>query len=95
MSKILKGRTTLSIEKAPVRKMKETKREKLGLLTEKTRKLQTFRLLPNVIYTLKEITNKVNKKSSIKISMGTILELIIMDMNKKNINEIMELTRSN
>jgi hypothetical protein len=95
MVKPLQGNTTLSIDNAPVKKIIEKKKEKLGLLTEKKRKLQTFRLRLEVIEALHEITEKINKKSAIKIPMGMVIELIIMDARKKNVNEIIDIIKLN
>jgi hypothetical protein len=65
------------------------------LIKEKKRKLQTFRLRIEVIEALREITDKINKKSAIKIPMGTIIELIILDASKKDVSEIIDLIKLN
>ncbi|MCE3239018.1 MAG: hypothetical protein K0R24_1999 [Gammaproteobacteria bacterium] len=73
--------------------LNESKKEKIDLLKAKKRKLQTFRLRVGVIEALHEITDKINKKSVIKIPMGTVIELIILDASKKDVNEIIDLIK--
>jgi hypothetical protein len=92
MAEILHGKTKLSISNAPIKK-KETSQEKLGLLTKNTRKLQSFRLRIEVIEALRELTKKVNKKSNIKISMGGVLELLILNAHHKNATEILDMAK--
>jgi hypothetical protein len=62
-------------------------------LKEKKRKLQTFRLRIEVIEALHEITDKINAKSAIKIPMGTVIELIVLDASKKDVSEIIDLIK--
>ncbi len=69
------------------------KKEKIDPLKEKKRKLQTFRLRVEVIEALHEITDEINKKSAIKIPMGTVIELIILDASKKDVSEIIDLIK--
>lgn len=69
------------------------KKEKIDSFKEKKRKLQTFRLRIEVIEALYELTDKINKKSAIKIPMATVIELIILDASQKDASEIIDLIK--
>ena len=93
MAKIQKNeKSKLSIEDAPfTRKRDDSKREKLGLVSKKRSKMQTYRLRLETIDALKDLTNEANKHSNIKLSATSILEIIILGAARNPINKVLEL----
>jgi hypothetical protein len=95
MPKIKPGRTKLDIENVPIPKKKaEPKPEKLNLLYRKPSKMKAFRMRVEAIEALDDLTKKVNKHTSFRFSSTKILELLILDANKNNVDKVLRLMRS-
>lgn len=98
MSKIQKtDRTKLSIEDAPITKKRSNDRpeKKLGLVYRKPSKMQSYRLRLETIDALKDLTKAANKHSNLKLSATNILELLILDASKANVDKVLKLIRNN
>jgi hypothetical protein len=93
MSKPLTKINQLSpIKTAPVNKKAENKAKgKSGLLTQKSSKMKTYRFRLETIEALEALTQAVNKKMNIKISTTNILELLVRDAAKGDVDKIIRL----
>jgi hypothetical protein len=94
-SKSLQGKTSLSIENATIIKKVKKSQEKLGLITQTTHKMTTFRMRVLAIEELDELTKKINKKLNIKLAKGTIVELLILDASRRNLSEVVDIIHKN
>ena len=91
----LVGKSKLSIDSAPMNKKERNKStEKLGLLTNETTRMKSYRFRVETIDALNCLTKAVNKKTNIKISATNILELLVIDAAKEDIDKIVSLINS-
>lgn len=83
---------TLSIENIPQPKRPEPTFKKLGLIRKAAGKMCTFRFRFEAIEALSDLTAKVNKRSSIKISKTQVLEILVIEAHK-NPSHLIKLTK--
>jgi hypothetical protein len=90
------NRTKLSIDDAPITKKRgdDKPEKKLGLIYRKPSKMQSFRFRLDTIDALKDLTSHVNKHSNLKLSATNILELLILDAAKGNVDRVLKLIRN-
>jgi hypothetical protein len=95
MPKIKPSHTKLSLDNIPIPKKKSAgKPEKLNLLYKKPSKMKAFRMRVEAIEALEDLTQKVNKHTNFKFSSTKILELLILDANKANVDKFLRLIRN-
>jgi hypothetical protein len=98
VAKIKKNnRTKLAIEDAPITKKRadDKPEKKLGLVYRKPSKMQSYRLRLDTIDALKDLTVEVNKHTNLKLSATNIIELLIRDAAKGNVDRVLKLIRNN
>src|SRR3954463_5242161 len=80
MAEKLKGSTKLSMANRPVTRKEQPKTEKLGLLSSKNRKMVSYRMRPETIDILHELTVGFKNNCNSKLTKSEILEMALNEL---------------
>jgi len=97
MSKEIKAKSRLDLNNVPTPKKEDaSKKGKLGLITRK-KALQpiAFRMRPEVIKVLEDLVVKLQRKSRVRITKVSVLELCILHAHDKSLEELINFYNEN
>ncbi len=96
MSKEIKAKSRLDLNNVPTPKKDSHKREKLGLITRK-KALQpiAFRMRPEVVKVLEDLVTKLQRKSRVRITKVSVLELCILHAHDKSLEDLINFYNEN
>lgn len=92
MGEKLKGSSKLKLAKRPVttRDKEKEKPQKLGLLTEKRRKMVSFRMTNDFINLLEELVKTYRRELYHRISKTDILEASLLHISKMAVEDVIK-----